>query len=86
MGLALILIIFIGTKKKMLLVLSLVPILKQQFNELINGGSIKEANIKNRTYYFFGDMISIEDFDSNLMKMGKNCTKTLVFITLGTSQ
>ena len=34
--LALILFIFIGTQKKMLLVLSLVFVLKQQFNKLIN--------------------------------------------------
>ena len=25
-------------------------------------GNIKEINIKNRTYYFFDDMINIEDF------------------------
>ena len=26
-------------------------------------GNIKEINIKNWTYYFFDDMINIEDFD-----------------------
>ena len=26
-------------------------------------GSIKEINIKNRTYYFFDNMISIKSFD-----------------------
>ena len=30
-------------------------------------GNIKEINIKNRTYYFFDDMINIEDFDPNLL-------------------
>ena len=35
--LMLILLILVGTKKRILLMLSLVPILKQQFNELING-------------------------------------------------
>ena len=29
--------------------------------------SIKEINIKNRTYYFFNDMINTKNFDSNLM-------------------
>ena len=27
-------------------------------------GNIKQINIKNCTYYFFNDMINIEDFDS----------------------
>ena len=26
-------------------------------------GNIKQINIKNRTYYFFNDMINFEDFD-----------------------
>ena len=32
-------------------------------------GNIKEINIKNRTYYFFNDMISIKDFELNLLKI-----------------
>ena len=32
-------------------------------------GNIKQINIKNRTYYFFNDMINIEDIDSNLQKI-----------------
>ena len=31
-------------------------------------GNIKEMNIKNRTYYFFDNMINTEDFDPNLLK------------------
>ena len=27
---------------------------------------IKQIEIKNRTYYFFNDMISLKDFESNL--------------------
>ena len=50
-------------------------------------GSIKEINIKNRTYYFFNDMISIKNFDSNLLKIGKNSYKNIdiyyiVYITI----
>ena len=26
-------------------------------------GNIKEINIKNRTYYFFHDMVNIKDFN-----------------------
>ena len=31
-------------------------------------GNIKEINIKNRTYYFFDDMINIKYFDPSLLK------------------
>ena len=34
--------------------------------------SIKETNIKNRTYYFFDDMINIKNFDTNRIKIDKN--------------
>ena len=34
-------------------------------------GSIKEINIKNRTYYFYSDIIDIETFDSNNLKLDK---------------
>ena len=34
-------------------------------------GNIKEINIENRTYYFFNDMINIEDFDLSLLKIEK---------------
>ena len=35
-------------------------------------GNIKQINIKNRTYYFFNDIINIKDFDSSLLKIDKN--------------
>ena len=28
-------------------------------------------NIKNRTYYFYNDLINIKDFDSKLLKLDK---------------
>ena len=34
-------------------------------------GNIKQFNIKNRAYYFFKDINSIKDFDSNLLKIDK---------------
>ena len=56
----------------MLLALSLVPVLKQQFIELVNGTfTIQQINIKNQTYYFFNDVINIEDFISKLLKIDK---------------
>ena len=32
---------------------------------------VKELNIKNRTYYYFNDIIDIKDFQSNLLKIDK---------------
>ena len=49
-------------------------------------GNTKQINIKNRTYYFFNDLINIKEFDSSLIKIDKNHTKSLVFIILDTSQ
>ena len=34
-------------------------------------GQIKEINIKNRTYYFFDDMIDIKNFHSDSLKINK---------------
>ena len=38
---------------------------------------IKQINIKNRTYYFFNDMINIKNFDSNLLKIEKKLYKNI---------
>ena len=35
-------------------------------------GKVKQIQIKNRTYYFYNDMINIEEFDSNLMDKKSN--------------
>ena len=32
---------------------------------------VKEINLKNQTYYFFDDMINLENFESNLSKIDK---------------
>ena len=34
-------------------------------------GEVKELNIKNRTYYYFDDMIDIRKSESNLLKINK---------------
>ena len=46
-------------------------------------GNIKEINIKNRTYYFFDDIIDIKDFDSNLLKIDKNSYKNIDIYYIG---
>ena len=38
---------------------------------------IKDINIKNRTYYFYDDMVNIKDFDSNLLKIDKKSFKNI---------
>ena len=40
-------------------------------------GNIKDINIKNRTYYFYDDMINIKDFDSSLLKLDKKSYKNI---------
>ena len=40
-------------------------------------GSIKEINIKERTYYFYNDIIDIETFDSKNLKPDKKTYKDL---------
>ena len=34
-------------------------------------GNIKQINIKNRTYYFFNDMINTKNFDLSPLKIDK---------------
>ena len=34
--------------------------------------NVKQIEIKNLTYYFYNDVINIEEFDSNLLKIDKN--------------
>ena len=47
-------------------VVSLVPTLKQQFNELINGKS--QTNRDQKSYYFYNDMINLKKFQIKLLK------------------
>ena len=46
-------------------------------------GQVKEINIENRTYYFFNDMINIEVFDSNLLKIDKKSYKNIDIYYIG---
>ena len=56
--------------------------LKEQFNKLINGKSQK-IEIKNRTYYFYKDIINIEEFDSNVLKIDKESYKDIDIYYIG---
>ena len=45
--------------------------------------NIKGINIKNRTYYFFNDMVNIKDFDSNLLKTDIKSYKNIDICYIG---
>ena len=34
-------------------------------------GTIKEMNVKNRTYYFYNDIINLDEFDESKTKVDK---------------
>ena len=40
-------------------------------------GTIKQINIKNRTYYFHNDAIDLENFDSSLLNLDKKSYKDI---------
>ena len=40
-------------------------------------GTVKQINIKNRTYYFYNDIIDLENFDSSLLKLNKKSHKDI---------
>ena len=46
-------------------------------------GKVKELNIKNRTYYYFNDIIDIKDFQSNLLKIDKKQYKDIDVYYIG---
>ena len=46
-------------------------------------GIVKELNIKNKTYYFFNDMIHIKNFQSNLLKIDKKDYKDFDIYYIG---
>ena len=46
-------------------------------------GTIKQIMIKNRTYYFYNDIIDIETFDSNMLHLDKKSYKDLDIYNIG---
>ena len=46
-------------------------------------GTIKQIDIKNRTYYFYNDMIDIKTFDSDLLKIDKKSYKDIGIYNIG---
>ena len=57
--------------KKMFLYIIIMFIMQTIINHTYKMGVIKQIDIKNRTYYFYNDMINIKKFDSNSLKIDK---------------
>ena len=46
-------------------------------------GEVKQINIKNRTYYFYNDIIDLKHFEPNLLKIDKNLYKNIYIYYIG---
>ena len=46
-------------------------------------GTVKQIDIKNRTSYFYNDIIDIKTFDSNLLKINKKSYKDIGIYNIG---
>ena len=46
-------------------------------------GVVKQIDIKNRSYYFYNDMINIKKFHSNLLKIDKKSHKDIGIYNIG---
>ena len=62
-------------------------VIKKYFSYKINHtykmGTVKQINIKNRTYYFYNDIIDLENFDSSLLKIDKKSYKDIGIYNIG---
>ena len=46
-------------------------------------GTVKQIDINNRTYYFYNDIIDLESFKSNLLKIDKKSYKDIGIYNIG---
>ena len=46
-------------------------------------GEVKQINIKNRTYYFYNDMINTKHFKPNLLKIDRKSYKDIDIYNIG---
>ena len=46
-------------------------------------GKTRQINIKNRTYYFYNDQISLNDFDASMLKVDKKSYKDIDIYYIG---
>ena len=45
--------------------------------------TINQVNIKNRAYYFYNDIINIENFDSDMLKLDNKSYKDIGIYNIG---
>ena len=45
-------------------------------------GVVKQIDIKNRTYYFYSNMINIKNFNPILLKIDRKSYKDIIFTTM----
>ena len=57
--------------------------MKQQFTKTYKMGEVKQTNIKNRTYYFYNDIIDFKNFDARLLKIEKKSYKNIDIYYIG---
>ena len=46
-------------------------------------GVVKQIDIKNRTYYFYNDIIDVKHFDSRLLKIDKKSYRNIGIYNIG---
>ena len=46
-------------------------------------GTVKQLEIKNRTYYFYNDLINLNDFNASLVKIDKKSYKEIGIYYIG---
>ena len=46
-------------------------------------GEVKRINIKNRTYYFYSDIINLKKFEPNMLKIDKKSYKNIAIYNIG---
>ena len=46
-------------------------------------GEVKQINIKDRTYYFYSDIIDFKNFDVKLLKIDKKSYKNIGIYNIG---
>ena len=64
--------------------LYMIMLIKQKIiNHMYKIGVIKQINIKNRTYCFYNNIIDLENFKSNLLKIDKKSYKNIGIYNIG---
>ena len=46
-------------------------------------GVVKQIDIKNRTYYFYNNIIDLKNFDARLLKIDKKSYKNIAIYNIG---